>query len=177
MRTLLALTVLMLVLAGAVWWKTRPVEDNENLPPTTISDSRVGVATVGMEPGTTIATDASFPKRPNTDADGDHEGDDGKTALAADLSKEDPVVPPTPPIDEPDPEPTPPPVVNTKVVTHTIVEGDNLYRLVTKAYGTAPEELLDAVAAANNLSDPGSLQLGQLIVFPVIDGFTAPKKP
>lgn len=167
----------MLVLAGAVWWKTRPVEDIDKLPPTTTSDSRVGVATVGMEKGTAIPTDANFPKRPNTDAGGDHEGDDGKTELAADSANGGPVVAPTPPVIQPDSTATPPPVVEPKFVRHTIVEGDTLYSLVSRAYGTAPEGLVDAVAQANNLSDPGSLQLGQVIVFPPIDGFSAPKKP
>lgn len=173
MRTLLALTVLMLVLAGAVWWKTRPTEDHEKLPPTTFNDSRVGVATVGMEPGKTIPTDASFPPRPNSDKDGNHEGDDTKTNLATNPPKEDSV---TPPVVEPNPEPTPPTLV-PQVVTHTIVEGDTLYSLVKRYYGTAPESLVDAVADANNLSDPGSLFLGQKLMMPVIDGFSAPKKP
>lgn len=178
MRTLLALTVLMLALAGAVWWKTRPADDIGKLPPTTASDSRVGVATVGMEKGTTIpkAKDASFPKkRPFSDAPGDHEGEEGKTSLAANTPGEDSVVPPTPPVVEP--EPTPPPVVESKSVRHTIVQGDTLYTLVKLAYGTAPEALIDAVAEANNLKDPGSLQPGQVILLPVVDGFSAPKKP
>ncbi|MCP4092931.1 MAG: LysM peptidoglycan-binding domain-containing protein [Planctomycetes bacterium] len=180
MRTLLALTVLMLVLAGAVWWKTRPEENNQKLPPTTVNDSRVGVSTVGMEPGTSIPTDASFPPRPNTnpyerpnsDADGDHEGEDTKTNLAVNPPEEDPVNP-TPV----EPDPTPPPVVEPQVLMHTIVAGDTFYSLIRSYYGTAPESLLDAVAEANSLSDPGSLNLDQKILMPVIDGFRAPKKP
>ena len=173
MRTLLALTALMLVLAGAVWWKTRPAEDLDNMPPTTISDENVGVATIGKEGSAPV--EANYPKKSGSDGGGDHEGpvelDDNNRSGEQSPPDADDLTPPAPPNEL---EPTPPVAV---AITHTIASGDTLYGLVTRAYGTAPQALVDAVAAANNMSDPGALEIGQVVTFPEISGFSAPQKP
>ena len=167
MRTLLALTALMLVLAGAVWWKTRPVENMNHMPPTTSSDSGLGIATVGMKNAS--PAEASFPVKAKSDGDADHAlpmspAEDPNAAIA-------PQPDPAPPV-----KPTPKPPVN-QPLRHTVVQGDTLYSLVSRAYGMAPETLLQAVAEANGLRDPSALDLGQVLILPVLEGFKAPQKP
>jgi nucleoid-associated protein YgaU len=175
MRTLLALTTLMLVLAGAVWWKTRPAENTNQMPPTTSQDTRVGIATVGLEGSRPV--EASFPTGPKTDGGGDHELP-AKTSSNTD-SEETTSATPKPvkelPVDTPPVTPTPP--VVAAVLEYTVVSGDSLYGIVRRAYGSAPERLIDAVATANHMDDPSSLNLGQVLRLPIIEGFPAPQKP
>lgn len=184
MRTLLALTGLMLLLAGAVWWKTRPGDTPTNLPPTTSENPLRGVSTLGVKEDTTKPrnrmADTEFPSTPKSgmdarpsDAGGDHEA----TPIPA-------VIDPTPPVDpappafEPEPEPTPDvnpvPAVG---VRYTVQSGDTLYRIVVNHYGTAPEALVDAVAEANGMRDAGSLGVGQVLELPLVSGFPGPKRP
>lgn len=164
----------MLVLAGAVWWKTRPAENANHMPPTTSSDSRIGVATVGLEGSR--PTEASFPASRTTDGGGDHElpatSTPGSTARVAPTPLQGDL---EPVVDEPAVMPTPP--VVPMVLKYTVVSGDSLYGIVRRAYGTAPEHLIDAIATANGLDDPSALDLGQVLRLPIIDGFNAPQKP
>lgn len=190
MRTLLALTALMLLLATAVWWKTRPSDAPDNLPPTTAEDSLRGVATLGVkqevgQPRNRL-TDAQFPQgddrktaRPS-DARGDHEGNpSGASHIPADprtihdLPKDPaPVVTPAP-----KPEPKPEPVAPKVRVSYTVEAGDNLYRIVVKHYGTGPSELVDAVAEANGIRDASALSVGQTLELPLVSGYPEPKRP
>lgn len=172
MRTLLALTALMLLLATAVWWKTKPTDEPVSLPPTTQEDPYSGVVTLGTKGKTNLA-DASFPKpkKPVTDGGGDHEAGNGSGNVV--------VVPP-----KPEPTPVTPPVVEpapvVKVPTgksYVIQSGDTLYRILVRAYGTAPEELVDAVAEANAMTDPSALQVGATLKLPFVSGFQAPQQP
>lgn len=168
MRTLLALTALMLLLATAVWWKTRPAEDPVSQTPTTAEDPLQGVVTLGVQ-GKSRLADASFPvENPPilpTDAGGDHEGNIEATSA-------------TPPPVEPEPAPTPEPVIEIpQEVRYTVKSGDTLYRIVMRTYGTAPEELVDAVADANAMDDPGALEVGQELLLPAVSGFQTPRRP
>ncbi|MDA0666522.1 MAG: LysM domain-containing protein [Planctomycetota bacterium] len=172
MRTLIALTALMLLLATAVWWKTKPTDEPTKLPPTTQEDPYSGVVTLGTKGKSTLA-EASFPKaqEPATDGGGDHEGWDG-------YNNED-AVPAQP---EPDsvlpPEPKPNPVVKVPTgKTYTIQSGDTLYRILVRAYGSAPEELVTAIAEANAMQDPGALQVGATLKLPIVSGFQPPQQP
>ncbi|MGB0952273.1 MAG: LysM peptidoglycan-binding domain-containing protein [Planctomycetota bacterium] len=178
MRTLLALTALMLLLATAVWWKTRPGDAPTNLPATTSENPMRGVMTLGTDKEVgkqrNQVTDATFPKsntakdvRPS-DAGGDHEGE----VMEAVAPPQPPVQPPLDPTPEPEPEP-----VTPVGVTYTVQQGDNLYRIVVRAYGTGPSELVDAVAEANGMRDAGSLSVGQTLTLPLISGFAAPQQP
>ena len=167
----------MLVLAGAVWWKTRPAENTNTMPPTTSSDSRIGIATVGMEGSR--PTEASFPANQTTDGGGDHKLP-VNSGSGQDSNSKTPVSPTPAQVDL---EETPnqpmlpkPPVVAT-VLEYTVVPGDTLYGIVQRAYGTATEGLIDAVAAANGMVDPSTLDLGQVLRLPTIEGFSAPLKP
>ena len=176
MRTLLALTALMLVLAAAVWWKTRPAEaDSDRVPPVTVADERMGVVTLGLKDGTAAsAQDAAFASSEPTT--GPQEGN-LETAPPDQSEEESDPVPAVEeePAMETAPVATPP--VPAAPVTHVVVSGDTLYGLVRKAYGTAPEELIDLVADANGLDDPGALEVGQQLSFPEVLGFRAPTKP
>lgn len=169
MRTLLALTVLMLLLATAVWWKTKPTDGSTNLPPTAQEDPYSGVVTLGTKGEATLA-DASFPKPPGppTDGAGDHEGSNNQDAVSS-QPKSDSALPP---------EPKPDPVVNVPTgKTYTIQNGDTLYRILVRAYGTAPEELVNAIAEVNAMDDPGALQVGATLNLPIISGFQPPQQP
>jgi len=157
----------MLVLAGAVWWKTRPEENINNMPPTTSSDAGLGIATVGMRDAN--PTEASFPVKAKNDGEGDHE-----LPIVSPEAQNAEIVPQLEPVLPVDPSPKPP---VSLVLRHTVVEGDTLYSLVSRAYGMAPETLLHAVAEANDLRDPSALNLGQVLVLPVLEGFKAPQKP
>ena len=180
MRTLLALTALMLVLAGAVWWKTRPAEDASHLPPTTSSDERLGVVTVGLAEGQANPSEASFPTHPlNQPMSGEQEDaneEDARDSKPVNSSLElaplkQPALPTT---DSPS---SPEEVLPAAALTYTVIAGDTFYSLVRRAYGTAPEALLDAVATANQLDDPSALEVGQVLKLPTIAGFKAPQKP
>lgn len=170
MRTLLALTALMLLLATAVWWKTKPTDEPTKLPPTTQEDPYSGVVTLGTKGKTTLA-EASFPKpkKMPTDGGGDHEGSSQSNNVDA-----------LPPLPEPEPvEPSKPdPVIQVPTgKTYIIQSGDTLYRILVRAYGSAPEELVDAIAEANAMNDPGALQVGATLKLPIVSGFEPPQQP
>ena len=167
MRTLLALTALMLLLATAVWWKTRPA-DSAILPPTSAEDPLRGVITMGVQGDEGLA-EASFPTAEPvlpSDAAGDHEDITPAGALGEDPN-------PLPPL-----EPSPDPAIETPApIRYTVQAGDSLYRILMGAYGSAAEELLQAVAAANALDDPSALAIGQILALPRVSGFRAPRLP
>jgi LysM repeat protein len=190
MRTLIGLTTLMLVLAAAVWWKTRAADDPGQLPATTTSNPREGVATVGLREGDRTegstptpaagagggrATEAGFGGGETggaTESGNTTEMGDWISSGGDEPSKRgsDPVPPPVvdPPVEEP---PAPP------VLKHTVAEGETLYRIVVNAYGTAPAALVEAVAAANGLDDPGRLGVGDVLELPELPGYPAPARP
>jgi len=169
MRTLLALTALMLLLATAVWWKTKSTDTPSTLPPTTQEDPYKGVVTLGTKGKTNLA-EASFPKvYPPNDGDGDHEG--SRTTHAEPmLDREAAFAPPAKPAQNP--------VIQVAAgKTYTIQSGDTLYRILVRAYGTAPESLVEAIAEANALTDPSALTVGATLQLPVISGFQPPQQP
>jgi len=173
MRTLLALTALMLLLATAVWWKTQTTDEATNLPPTTQEDPYGGVVTLGTQGKTSLA-EASFPKTSSStqksDGNGDHEA-------RQDSQNEDAL--PEPPADiAPTPPAKPDPIVEVPTGRAYIIQsGDTLYRILVRAYGTAPEELIDAIAEANAMSDPSALTVGATLKLPLVSGFQPPQQP
>lgn len=195
MRTLLALTALMMLLATAVWWKTRPGDAPTNLPATTSEDSMRGVSTLGAkeEVGTqrNQLAKTNFPKTPSSnpskdarpsDAGGDHEGGtptpsslpkDPRTVHNLPVDTKPPAQPPV------DPQPVIPQSKPTAPVgmSYTVQSGDTLYRIVVRSYGTAPSELVEAVAEANGMRDSASLDVGQKLRLPLISGFPEPQRP
>lgn len=193
MRTLLGLTTLMLVLAAAVWWKTRAADDPSNLPPTTSPNSAEGVLTVGMKPagskesrnsrlgGGKFQEAASHTEpmrrgkadwsesrgddvRKSSEGNDDLSGKQGENSLASGPASEPAEIP----------EPTPPVAQD---FLYRVAPGDTLYRIVVRHYGTAPESLVDAVAKANDLSDPSRIAVGEDLKLPTVTGFAAPQRP
>ena len=162
----------MLLLATAVWWKTQSADEQSSLPPTTQEDPYRGVVTLGTQGKTSLA-EASFPKTSSTqrsDGDGDHEGWQGSQNEDAQ---------PNPPSNENRTPPTlPDPVIEIPTgKSYTIQSGDTLYRILVRAYGSAPEELVDAIAEANAMSDPGALTVGATLQLPIVSGFQPPQQP
>ncbi len=62
-------------------------------------------------------------------------------------------------------------------VHYTVSQGDTLYGILRRTYGVAKPELVEAVAAANQLDDAGALEIGQRLALPVVPGFPAPELP
>ncbi|MAW61650.1 MAG: hypothetical protein CMJ94_12585 [Planctomycetes bacterium] len=78
------------------------------------------------------------------------------------------------------PESTPPaPPVDEEIagLRYTVKEGDTLYSILMRAYGKANDALIDAVAVASDLDDPGRLSPGMILVLPQVSGYAAPKQP
>jgi nucleoid-associated protein YgaU len=57
----------------------------------------------------------------------------------------------------------------------SVGSGQTLYRIAKSAYGVASLEIIEAIAAANQLDDPGAIRPGQKLLLPLIPGVTAPK--
>jgi len=187
----------MLVLAAAVWWKTRAADDPSNLPPKTSALASEGVVTVGMKPagseesrhsrlgGGTFQEAASRtePTRRGQADWSESRGDDvsstpnGNDDLRGNLGAgkgpapgpgSEPVVPPAS---------TPPTPPVAQDFLYQVAPGDTLYRIVVRHYGTAPESLIDAVAKANGLTDPSRIAVGEDLKLPKVPGFAAPQRP
>ncbi|MFT7517376.1 MAG: hypothetical protein ACI84O_001168 [Myxococcota bacterium] len=168
MRTLLALVAFVLVLAYAVWFKTTP----EELPPTKApQNSSLGIVTLGItsnEAGasTTTPPDAVEAVSESTDdATKDIDNDTGKKVV------HQPLLPPTP---EPIPDTDPIPAVDTPL-NYIVQDGDTMYRIIKRCYGTYSESILQDVADANSLRDPSAIGVGDQLVLPLIDGVSAPR--
>jgi len=176
----------MVVLAAAVWWKTRAAEDQTNLPARTSADATEGIVTVGLKPdgfreagkrpgqgGSFRDADLGAKQGQPADWEGslgdaplrnDNEKDPAKEGLAAENS---PALPPAAPVVSAVPAP----------LHYQVAKGDTFYGIVSRAYGKAPESLRDTVAAANRLDDPSQLKVGQELLLPIVDGYATPKRP
>ncbi len=74
---------------------------------------------------------------------------------------------------------TPPPKDSPKpmVLSYTVKDGDTLYRILTNAYGSATPDLIEAIASANELDDPGAISPGDVLKLPEVEGYSKPKLP
>lgn len=172
MRLLLILTALMLAIAGGIWWKTaRAGEGDPNGALQT--DPNLGITTFGAQPETPAAPASAGGASPVPAANASSE-----KAVPADAvlkngheraTTGDPREPQTAANEVQLAVPAAP-----GTATHTVASGETLYRIVLKAYGTAPEQLVKEVAAANGLKDPGALKVGQKLKLPSIAGWPAP---
>ncbi|MFK5956728.1 MAG: LysM domain-containing protein [Planctomycetota bacterium] len=170
MRTLLALTALMLLLATAVWWKTKPTTETSTLPPTSQEDPYKAVVTLGTRGEANLA-EASFPKA-NTQSDG---GADHESPVISPPSIPHGVMEVT---STPPDQPTHDPIIQVPTgKTYTIQSGDTLYRILVRAYGSAPESLVTTIAEANALTDPAALTVGANLLLPIVSGFQPPQQP
>jgi nucleoid-associated protein YgaU len=183
MRFLLVLTALMLAVAAGIWWKT--TRDSGDAPNALDPDPNLGAATFGLlpEPAApapmkeSAATPASLTRE--TPAAGKDAAPLGQ-ASAADAVAPGSKLTPAGGGDPPEPQsaanekPAAPPAAAAR--SYVVKSGDTFYRIVSRAYGTAPQELLDAVAKANGLRDPSQIKEGQKLTLPSLAGWPAPKK-
>ena len=170
MRTLLGLTVLMLALAAAVWWKTSG-DDQGDLPPNRSDDPNQGILTVGGEEGGNEpgGDPADGPAEASGNAGGDPANAGGTPeAGGSEGGEETPTPEPDGPAGGEELDPT------SGVLVHEVAEGETLYRIVLNAYGTAPEDLVEAVAKANGLIDSAAIETGQPLELPSIEGYPEP---
>lgn len=173
MRTLVALTVLMLALASAVWWKTTGGGQAPEELPATTGDPGEGVATIGPRGGSGESGLSDASSRQGGEAgEANLRNGGAKPAPAPEGGEESGEQGEKPAPPAVDPEPTPPPT--PQEVQHRVKPGETLYRIVLNAYGTAPEDLVDKVADENGLADPGSISEGQKLKLPVIAGYPEP---
>jgi len=186
MRFLLVLTALMLAVAGGVWWKT--TRDDSSTPGALDADPNLGAATFGVLPPRagspplkeSTATNASLTREPPL-------ASSGSTPPLGEASAADAVAPgssltpagggdprePQSPANEKPSNVTPP---APAAASYAVKDGDTFYRIVLRAYGTAPQELVDAVARANGLRDPSQISAGQTLTLPSLAGWPPPKK-
>jgi len=66
---------------------------------------------------------------------------------------------------------------NLQPLTYTVKSGDSFYRILQRHYGSADDALLNAVADANQVSDPSALSVGQTLILPVLPGQRPPSRP
>lgn len=164
MRTLVALTVLMLALAGAVWWKTSAAGAGagEGAPPT---DPGMGRLTMGVGD----ALGRVFDPEPQGSEPSEAGLGGGEAAGPQEAGGAQAAPPPQPePRPEPQPEPAP------RQVRHVVKSGETMYRIVLNAYGTAPQELIRKVADANGIADPADIDEGRALTLPEFEGYPAP---
>lgn len=62
-------------------------------------------------------------------------------------------------------------------IVYTVKEGDTLYRILMNAYGTAAPDLIEEIAAANHMDDPGAIRAGDKLKLPKLEGYPEPKDP
>jgi nucleoid-associated protein YgaU len=72
---------------------------------------------------------------------------------------------------------TPEPSPASKDVVYTVQEGDTLYRILMNAYGKATPDLIEEIAVANQMDDPGAISPGDELKLPKVEGYPDPKMP
>jgi nucleoid-associated protein YgaU len=72
---------------------------------------------------------------------------------------------------------SPPPKPEPTVLSYTVKDGDTLYRILMNAYGAASPDLIEAIASANEMDDPGAITPGDVLKLPEVEGFSKPKLP
>lgn len=175
MRTLIALVVLVLALAYAVYSKTTP--DAENLPPTSAAHDRsLGITTLGI-----ASTEASATTSPKGQAvaavsestEAAPPNSEVNASTPDDIVVHEPLKPTLQPVPTPEPESV---VASDNTIHYIVRENDTMYRIIINHYGTYSESILQAVSDANDLSDPSAIDIGDKILLPIIEGVGAPKK-
>ncbi len=65
----------------------------------------------------------------------------------------------------------------SKDIRYTVQEGDTLYRILMKAYNKATPDLIEEIAVANNMDDPGAIHPGDELKLPKVEGYQDPIQP
>jgi len=181
MRNLAVLVLLLLALVVVVVLRlTRGA--GEAPPAIPEDDPALGVLTVGLPEGTGRAPENGA-MEPGAPADrspgktkeeaGEAPGPETEPPPRPEGASPEPV--PPGPVGEPAAEPGPPEPLREP--RHVVQPGETLYSLVRRAYGIAPQALVEAVARANGLADAGRLRVGQELRFPVLEGYPEPREP
>jgi nucleoid-associated protein YgaU len=63
-----------------------------------------------------------------------------------------------------------------QVRRYVVVAGDSLSEICSVAYGTARKDVVEAVARANGLTDPGAIRVGQHLVLPPLAELSSPPR-
>lgn len=191
MRSLATLGGLLVLIVLAIAWKiSNQVEAGQE------PDKNSGRITLGVIPedaGETAASEEDTVTPPAGTSAGDSSPASGnqpdppakpaeEPAQAEEpstLPEENGPVTPEPPATEPSTEEPAAPPAEEEIpgLRYTVKEGDTLYGILTRAYGKANQALIDSVAVASDLDDPGRLSPGMTLVLPQVPGFDAPKRP
>jgi len=159
MPALLLLASLILLLLGAVFWRTQSSEAPKLDP-----QHGQGTLLLGLE----------APPEGNTQAP-----PVGKLPPMASEAAEPPQAKELQ-LEEPSPGSVAykaTPAAEDTPLSYTVQAGDSLYRIVRKVYGTADDSLIQKIAAANQMADAGSLAIGQKLSLPLLEGYPAPQRP
>lgn len=190
MRSLATLGgVLVLVVLAIAWKISNQVEAGQE-PDKSAGRVTLGVTEEGVDtPALPAPGQTNSPESPTLPADDNSATPDNAAeprvpsapgpGLVPDASQQPST---SPPVEEqptqPEPvEPAPPTEEEIVGVRYTVKEGDTLYRILMNAYGKANDALIDAVAVASDLDDPGRLRPGMELTLPVVPGYDAPKNP
>ena len=195
MRFLLVLTALMLAVAAGIWWKT--TRNDAPGPGALDPDPNLGAATFGLREDPASPLPLKEPAATNASLSGKAPTlpQPGSTPPLPKASAADAVAPgsrltPAGGGDPKEPQAaaneklaaaaaaaaTPPAAPANAAASYVVKEGDTFYRIVLRAYGTAPQELQDAVAKSNGLRNSAQISAGQKLTLPSLAGWPAPKK-
>ena len=153
MRTLLALSSLLLVLAAAVWVRTFRTDGQER----TEADPNTGVLFVGIPESVDAPLEHSLAADVDSPLPVPEEVTTAQITQSIETLEADQATP-TEAAFTPEPQP----------IHYTVGEGESLWGIIHKHYGTAFESLIQMVAKANGLNDPSMLRPGMVLVLPPV---------
>ncbi len=182
MKTALPLIALLVILAGGIVWKTQFAgsAQGESIPAPELGNPNFGLVTLGVDKskidsatadeiqvqvasgtaaGIPIHASKTQTSKPSPEwSASDSEG----IALSTGSNRTTPTATAVMPAPK-------------AIAQYWSVEsGQTLYRIAKSAYGKASLEVIEAIAQANQLDDPGAIRLGQKLLLPVIPGANAP---
>jgi len=176
MRPLILLGALVAVFAGFIMWKTiTPTPQPAPVPP----NANTGVLIVGLPPET--GTDLAIADATTPSVDSPTEVATTSPENLSPLSAANPSTPEPSEAAFANTEPAgvnPATVVEKStplIVKYKVKQDDTLYRILRFAYDKANQELVDAVASANNMDDPSELMVGQMLILPPVKGYQSPR--
>jgi len=179
MRPLILLSTLVIVLAGFVAWRTLATDTSA---PAINVDANTGVVILGLPKGAARNTASDLkvaPQKPSpkispktTSLSEARYQTDTPAAVIAESDKAAVQAKPVT-VKPKDVEANQPP--EPSYASYQVEEDDTLYRILRFAYDKANQELVDAVAEANQMEDPSELMVGQMIKLPFVDGYRKPR--
>ena len=175
MKNALPLVALLVILAGGIIWKTQFTDSAQGeVPPAPeLGHVNFGLVTFGVDNN---QADPTLADEVQVVAASSKATAKPSAASSQPVSKNNPEWPgPTNPALS-DTVATAPETAATRPEQYwSVGSGQTLYRIAKSAYGVASLEIIEAIAAANQLDDPGAIRPGQKLLLPLIPGVTAPK--